>query len=107
MTCKESAGITDDSLTALKTGVHDMMLRLGFEETQIRHQPVYRIRDKYVKISYAAGYAAVEIADSLTDAENNMYEDLDLYDFDYMKGMDISAEIEKDIVNYVLGQHER
>jgi len=92
-----------DSLTALQTGVHDMMIRLGFDVIRIRHQPVYRIQDKYVKISYAAGYAAAEIADSLPDAENNMYEDLDLYDFAYMKGMDISAEIEKDIVKYVLG----
>ena len=91
-----------DRISLLQTAVHDRMIRLGFEEIRIRHQPVYRIQDKYVKISYTAGYAAVEIADSLTDAEKNLYEDLDLYDFDSMKGMDISAEIEKDIVNYVL-----
>ncbi len=93
----------DDNLTALQTRVHDMMIRLGFEEKQIHHQSVYRIQDKYVKISYETGYAALEIAHSLTDAEKNMYEDLDLYDFDSMKEMDISEEIEKDIVRYVLG----
>ncbi len=92
-----------DRISLLQTAVHDMMIRLGFDEIRIRQQPVYRIQDKYVKISYKTKYAAVEIADSLTDAENNMYEDLDLYDFDFMKEMDIPAEIEKDIVRYVLG----
>ena len=37
------------------------------------------------------------------EAENNMYEDLDLYDYDFMKGKDISKEIEKDVAKYVLG----
>ena len=79
-----------------------MMLRLGFEVKQINHQAVYRTGTKYVKISYETGYAAVETAESLREAENNMYEDLDLYDYDYLKGTDISKEIEADIIRYVL-----
>lgn len=87
----------------LQTKVYEMMIKLGFEEKQVAHQLVYYICNKYVKISYENKYVAVEVADSLIEAENNMYEDLDLYDYDCMKEMDISKEIEKDIVNYVLG----
>lgn len=92
----------DERISLLQTKVYEIMIKLGFEEKQVDHQLVYYICNKYVKISYENKYVAVEEADSLMEAENNMYEDLDLYDYDCMKGVDISKEIEKDIVNYVL-----
>ena len=81
-----------------------MMIKSGFEEKPVNHQLVYYICNKYVKITYENKYAAVEVADSLMEAENNMYEDLDIYDYDIMKGKDISKEIEKDVAKYVLGR---
>ncbi len=93
----------DGKNSLLRAKVHEMMIKSGFEEKQIANQLVYCIGNKYVKISYENKYAAVEAADSLMEAENNMYEDLDLYDYDFMKGKDISKEIEKDVAKYVLG----
>ena len=74
--------------------MHEMMIKSGFEEKLVNHQLAYYICNKYVKITYENKYAAVEVADPLMEAENNMYEDLDLYDYDFMKGKDISKEIE-------------
>lgn len=93
--------IMKEKIRLLQTKVCDRMRKLGFEEKQVDHQIVYYRSGKYVKISYENRYVAVEVADSLMEAENNMYEDLDLYEYDCMKGMDISEEMEKDIVHYV------
>lgn len=93
----------DEKNSLLRAKVHEMMIKSGFEEKLVNHQLVYYICNKYVKITYENKYAAVEAADSLMEAENNMYEDLDLYDYDFMKGKDISKEIEKDVAKYVLG----
>lgn len=94
----------NEKISLLQAKVHEMMIKSGFEEKLVNHQLVYYICNKYVEITYEKKYVAVEVADSLMEAENNIYEDLDLYDYDFMKGKDISKEIEKDIVKFVLGR---
>ena len=78
------------------------MIKLGSEEMYINHHLIYYLCEKYIKISYEEKYVAVEVADSLREVENNMYEDLDLYDYECMKEKDITKEIEKDLIKYVL-----
>ncbi len=95
-------------IEALRTKLHRLMTERGFELTEINDEPVYHSGDKYVRIVCCPHAATVELAGGLHDAENNLYEDIDLYQYDYMAehGMkNIYEEMRADIVKYVFGEN--
>lgn len=88
--------------------IAEMMLRLSFEILWINGQPIFHKGNKYIRISCGNKYTVVEIATGLVEAQNNLYEDLDLYDYEYMKNnfgdSDLVKTIENDIVQYVINK---
>ena len=95
---------------ALYQNLTDFMTEHGFEHITINVETVFRKGDKYVRIGCGEKYATVEVACSLREAENNIYEDIDLYEYGHMKthgfpeNGDIFTEICADIEKYIINQ---
>ena len=88
----------------------DAMAEFGFERVIAADSDVFFSGDKYVRIDCGEYYATVELANSLHEAENNLYEDIGLYEYSYMREHgfqeddDIFDEIRRDIVEYIINQ---
>lgn len=88
----------------------EAMTQLGFERITIGDSLVFRSDNKYVRIECGEAHATVELANGLHDAENGIYDDIDLYEYDYMRKNgfpeddDIFAEIRADIIKYIINQ---
>lgn len=88
----------------------DAMVQFGFECITIGDSLVFRSDNIYVRIECGDAHATVELAHSRDDAENNIYDDIDLYEYDYMRQNgfpeddDIFEEIRSDIVKYIINQ---
>ena len=95
--------ILDQNLTAF-------MAEHKFEKITVNGDTVFRSGEKYVRIVCGEKHAAVEVACGLQDAEHNIYEDIDLYDYEHMKSNgfpkegDIFTEICADIEKYIISQ---
>lgn len=104
MTVDLGEGMSPNDVTRLQKQLNQMMLRLGFEEISVNGRTNFCWENKYIMVSCQKKFVVVEIARGLSDAQNNLYEDLDLYEYAYMKkkGQDILKTIEADIVKYVV-----
>ena len=80
----------------------------GFETAAVNEETVFVRGGRYVRIICGERYASVELAESLYNAERNMYEDIDIYDYEHMKENgfpdddDIFVEICADINKYII-----
>ena len=94
----------------LESKLHDTMSELGFERILLNNETVLHRDNKYVRLNCGERFATVELANDLYEAANNMYEDIDLYDYDHMRENgfpgddDIVGEIRSDIIKYIISQ---
>ena len=94
----------------LNQNLTEFMTEHGFGQVTVNDETVFRSGEKYVRIICGEKHATVEVACSLHDAEHNIYEDIDLYDYDHMRAngfpndSDIFEEICADIEKYIIGQ---
>lgn len=95
-------------MNGLYEKLRDFIIGTGFEEMTLNGGTVFHKDGKFVRIVCCDSQATVELADSVHDAENNMYEDIDLYDYAYMREHgfpgddDIFGEICADIIKYIV-----
>ena len=82
---------------------------LGFETVSVRGLTNYRLGNRYIRFSFGDIFAVVEIAHGRENAEKNLYEDLDLYEYDYMESRneDIFGAIKSGIIKFVVEREEQ
>ncbi len=104
MTVELLACMEKREVKRLREQLEQMMAELGLEAVSVNGQTNYCTGSRYVKFSCTDAYTVVELAEGRENAEKNLYEDLDLYEYSHMKkqNMDIFNEIKNDIIKYVL-----
>ena len=83
------------------------MKGFGFEVDIINGESVFMRGDKYVRIVCGQDSAPLELAHGRHDAENNLYDDIEIYEYGYMKERGfiedgISKEIISDVEKYII-----
>lgn len=93
---------------SMQTALENMMLSLGFEKVSVSGKIHYRMGDQFVRLGCHSGYVSFELAHGYEDAKRNLYEDVDLYEYDYCKekGMDVLEEIKADAIKYVVERYQ-
>ena len=91
----------------LQSALDRMMIDLGFERVSVNARTNYRMGDLFVMLSPGENAVPLELAHGLVDAQNNLYEDVDLYEYEFMKekGLDIVGTIRADVVKYVIERY--
>ena len=81
--------------------IEEIFLSFGFEKIIIRGKMNYEHNGKYRRIDYhpALGFI-VEYAESLQDAQQNLYEDGDLYPLSLEENL--IAYFKEDVIKYML-----
>ncbi len=96
------------SVESLHKRLTELMINLGYEQLNINDELIFNLGNKYVRIKCDQRFTTVELAHSLCDAEHNMYDDIDLYDYNYMADHgftdidEIFDEIKSDIIKYII-----
>ena len=99
--------MTEEGINLLRKRLCAAMTELGFEEMVLNNKKNHVLNGKYVIISCYKTYAVIEVAANSYQAEHNLYEDLDMYEYAYMENMqmDIFNEMKQDIIKYVIGKY--
>ncbi len=95
---------TEEEVEELRENLHRLMTDHGFEIVEIKGERIYHSGDKYVRIICDTRMATLELAVGLNDAENNLYEDIDIYNYGFMRLRelnDIFGVMRDDIIQYV------
>ncbi len=90
---------------SLRIKLENILLSLGFEEVYVgvKNYRYFKYNNTYCKLTYIETFDAyvIESADNLTDAENNLLEDGDLY-YTGTSEEELLKEFENDIVKYYM-----
>ncbi|MFF2878694.1 hypothetical protein ACFVR2_20475 [Gottfriedia sp. NPDC057991] len=83
----------------IKEKIDTLMIELGFEKIKVNNVLNYFLKGSYYKVNYSDELKSyiIETASSLTEAENNVYEDSDVYP-NSLGEKKILEELRKDLI---------
>ncbi len=84
--------------------LNSMMSELGFERVTVRGLVNFRMGDRFVRLLCGERTVALELAHGFSDATNNLYEDVELYEYEYVarEGLSLCEAVRADVMQYVV-----